>query len=54
LFVLPEHFPDESILSVLETFGMKLGADINASTSYDHTHYDFVVPIDHVMILTIP
>jgi zinc protease len=40
------HFPKHEIVSFLESLGMRFGADINASTSFDQTVYMLQVPTD--------
>ena len=41
------HFPKRSLVSYLESKGVKYGIDINAFTGYDRTIYMFAVPTDH-------
>lgn len=41
-----EHFPKRSLVSYLESTGMKYGIDINAYTGFDRTVYTFAVPVD--------
>ena len=40
------HFPKHEIVSFLESLGMRFGADINASTSFDETVFTLTVPTD--------
>jgi zinc protease len=40
------HFPKHEIVSFLESLGMRFGADINASTSFDETVFMLQVPTD--------
>jgi zinc protease len=42
-----EHFAKQELVKYLESIGMRFGADINASTSYDETVYTLTVPTDH-------
>ena len=32
----------------MRSIGAELGADFNAATSFDHTHYDLVIPFGSV------
>lgn len=41
------YFPKRSLVSYLESKGVKYGIDINAFTGYDRTIYMFAVPTDH-------
>lgn len=41
-----KRFPKNDLVADLERTGMRVGADINASTSMDHTVYKLEVPID--------
>ena len=40
------NFPKQSLTAFLSSLGMNLGADANASTSYDETEYSLRVPTD--------
>src|SRR5450759_1076451 len=40
------HFPKHEIVSFLESLGMRFGADVNASTSFDETVFMLQVPTD--------
>jgi zinc protease len=40
------HFPKHDIVSFLESLGMRFGADVNASTSFDETVFTLTVPTD--------
>ncbi len=40
------HFPDQALVSTLESLGMAFGHHTNASTSTDHTVYKLQVPTD--------
>src|SRR5829696_3623657 len=40
------NFPKQSLNQFLASLGMSLGADANASTSYDETQYSLRVPTD--------
>jgi zinc protease len=40
------RFPKNQLVSYLESVGMRFGADINASTSFDETIYELQVPTD--------
>jgi zinc protease len=40
------HFPKHEIVSFLESLGMRFGADVNASTSFDETIFTLTVPTD--------
>ncbi|MCH9015618.1 MAG: insulinase family protein [Gemmatimonadetes bacterium] len=46
-----ESFEKQAIIDYLETVGMRFGADINASTSFDETIYRLTVPTDDAEIL---
>src|SRR5688572_799018 len=41
-----KNFPKQSLTAFLSSLGMNLGADANASTSYDETEYTLRVPTD--------
>ena len=41
-----KNFPKQSLTQFLQSLGMSLGADANASTSYDETQYTLRVPTD--------
>jgi len=41
-----KNFPKQSLTAFLSSLGMNLGADANASTSYDETEYSLRVPTD--------
>ena len=41
-----KNFPGNSLIDTLEEMGVKFGADVNASTSFDQTIYQFQVPSD--------
>ena len=41
-----EHFPEQEHRQFLQSLGMRLGADLNASTSFDQTIYKLEVPTD--------
>jgi zinc protease len=41
-----KNFPKKALTNYLESIGMKLGPDINASTSFDRTVYMIQVPTD--------
>jgi zinc protease len=41
-----EHFPKNNLVSFIESLGMRFGADLNASTSFDETIYMLQVPTD--------
>src|SRR6476620_8434170 len=40
------HFPKNDIIKFIESLGMRFGADINASTSFDETVYMLQIPTD--------
>lgn len=40
------HFPKHEMVSFLESLGMRFGADVNASTSFDETVFMLQVPTD--------
>jgi len=46
-----EHFEKQRLVSTLESFGMRFGAHINASTSFDETIYKLTIPTDRQEIL---
>ena len=41
-----QHFPKNALVSFIESLGMRFGADLNASTSFDETIYMLQVPTD--------
>ena len=45
------RFPKNQLVSYLESVGMRFGADINASTSFDETIYELQVPTDSANIV---
>ncbi|MEO8070283.1 MAG: insulinase family protein, partial [Acidobacteriota bacterium] len=45
------NFPKQDIVSFIESIGMKFGADLNASTSFDETVYKLQVPTDKPEVL---
>ena len=45
------NFPKHEVVSFLESLGMRFGADINASTSFDETVYMLTVPTDKPGVL---
>jgi zinc protease len=45
------RFPKNQLVSYLESVGMRFGADINASTSFDETIYELQVPTDSATIV---
>ncbi|HVZ20252.1 MAG TPA: insulinase family protein [Vicinamibacterales bacterium] len=45
------HFPKLDIVSFIESIGMRFGADLNASTSFDETIYLLQVPTDKPEVL---
>ncbi len=46
-----ESFAKQELLDYLESIGMRFGADLNASTSFDQTIYKLTVPTDDEEIL---
>lgn len=40
------HFPDNSLVDALRSIGVQFGADLNATTHFDHTSYLLPVPTD--------
>jgi zinc protease len=42
-----KRFPKQHIVRFVEGIGMRFGADLNASTSFDETIYQLQVPTDH-------
>ena len=46
-----EHFPKQELVTVLESFGMRFGAHVNASTGFDNTNYFLVIPTDREEIV---
>jgi zinc protease len=45
------HFEKNDLINYIESIGMKFGADLNASTSFDETIYKLAVPTDNVETL---
>ncbi len=41
-----ENFPEESLVSFLQSIGIRFGPEINAYTSFDRTVYTLEVPLD--------
>jgi zinc protease len=41
-----EHFPKQAVVQMLESLGMRFGADINAYTSFDETVFMLQVPTE--------
>jgi predicted Zn-dependent peptidase len=46
-----KNFPKNEIVSFIESIGMRFGADLNASTSFDETIYMLQVPTDKPAVL---
>ncbi len=46
-----KHFPKQELVKFLESIGMRFGADVNASTSFDETIYMLQVPTDKPELL---
>ena len=46
-----KNFPGEAVVKFLQSTGMRFGADVNASTSFDETTYMLTVPTDNPEIL---
>lgn len=46
------RFPKAEIVNYLERIGMRFGADVNASTSFDETIYTLTVPTDTARLVT--
>lgn len=46
-----ENFPKQELVTVLESFGMRFGAHVNASTGFDNTNYFLVIPTDREEIV---
>lgn len=44
-----KNFPSNKIISMLEEMGVKFGAELNASTSFDQTIYMLKVPTDSIL-----
>ena len=43
-----KNFPGNKIINMMESLGVKFGADLNASTSFDQTIYMLKVPTDSI------
>lgn len=41
-----ENFPKQELVAYLESIGLRMGADLNASTGFDETLYQLQVPTD--------
>jgi len=41
-----KHFQKQALVDYLESTGVRFGADLNASTSFDETIYELTVPTD--------
>ncbi|MBX6330584.1 MAG: insulinase family protein, partial [Gemmatimonadaceae bacterium] len=46
------HFPGHEMWDYLERLGMRGGADVNASTSFDETVYRIAIPTDSAEVVT--
>jgi zinc protease len=46
-----QHFPKNALVSFIESLGMRFGADLNASTSFDETIYMLQVPTERLEVL---
>jgi len=46
-----EHFPGDGVVKFLQSLGMRFGADLNASTSFDETIYMLTAPTDKPDVL---
>ncbi len=46
------HFAKQRLVDYIEGIGMRFGADLNASTSFDETIYQLLVPTDSMHLLT--
>ena len=46
-----KNFPKNDLLDVLQKYGIRFGADINASTGFDKTMYELPIPIDNDKLL---
>jgi zinc protease len=46
------HFPKNAVIEFIEGIGMRFGADLNASTSFDETIYTLEVPTKDPAVLT--
>jgi len=40
------RFPNQELIAYLRSLGMSFGADVNASTGFDSTQYDIIVPTE--------
>jgi zinc protease len=45
------HFAKQQLVDYIEAIGMRFGADLNASTSFDETIYQLLVPTDSAHLL---
>ena len=45
------HFKKQALVDYIEAIGMRFGADLNASTSFDETIYQLQVPTDTLRLL---
>jgi zinc protease len=46
------HFAKQALVDYIEAIGMRFGADLNASTSFDETIYQLLVPTDSAHLVT--
>src|SRR6185436_10116150 len=46
-----QHFPKNALVAFIESLGMRFGADLNASTSFDETIYMLQVPTEKSDVL---
>jgi zinc protease len=46
-----EHFKKNELVDYLQSIGLRFGADLNASTSFDETVYNLTVPTDTARIV---
>ena len=48
------HFKKQALVDYIEAIGMRFGADLNASTSFDETIYQLQVPTDRLELANNP
>jgi zinc protease len=50
-FAGTKHFPKQDLIAFLQSTGMRFGAHINASTSFDQTVYQLQIPTDNPAVI---
>src|SRR6266566_989732 len=45
------HFPGQDVIGFMQSLGMRVGAHVNAHTSFDETVYELQVPTDNPVVI---